>query len=146
MILFCDTSALAKLYVEEEGTDGVRRLVDRCELTAVSRIAWVEMMSALGRRLRESPGDSAALTLAKSRFVRDWPGYLALDLTQGLVELAGTYAEAFALRAYDGVQLASAAWLRRELADDDLRFACFDARLVQAATVLGIAVAGIEAA
>ena len=51
--------------------------------------------------------------------------------------VAGEYAEAFALRACDSVQLAAVTTLHRE-ASGDVRFACFDSRLAKAARVLGI--------
>ena len=137
MILFCDTSALVKLYVREDGTDEVTEQVAACEVVAVSRIAWVEVMSALARRSREQPQDEAVLAQVRQQVARDWPRYLKVELTQALLELAGDYAEAFALRAYDSLQLASAHTLHREM-PGQVRFACFDSRLVKAAQVLGI--------
>lgn len=137
MILFCDTSALVKLYVREDGTDAVTEQVAQCEVVAVSRIAWVEMMSALARRAREQVQDVALLAQVRQQVTLDWPRYLKVELTQPLLELAGDYAEAFALRAYDSVQLASAQTLHREM-PGQLKFACFDGRLVKAAGVLGM--------
>lgn len=137
MILFCDTSALAKLYVQEHGTDAVMAQVAASDAIAVCRIAWVEIMSAWARRSREQPGDAAVIALARERFAADWPQYLTLEVNQALVELAGEYADAFALRAYDGVQLAAAQTLNQEL-PGEVRFACYDSRLVTAARVLGI--------
>ena len=115
MILFCDTSALVKLYVQEEGTDTVTGQAIASDAIAVCRIAWVEIMSALARRAREQPRDAAAIAQARERFAADWPQYLTLEINQELVELAGEYADAFALRAYDSVQLAAAQTLNREL-------------------------------
>ena len=137
MILFCDTSALVKLYVHEDGTDVMVRETATGDLIAVCRIAWVETMSAMARRSREQPRDAATIARARNRVVADWPHYLTLDLTQELVELAGEYADAFALRAYDSVQLAAVQTVHREL-PGEVRFACFDGRLVKAARVLGI--------
>jgi predicted nucleic acid-binding protein len=94
-------------------------------------------MSALARRAREQPQDASAIAQARGRFVTDWPHYLTLEVTQELVVLAGEYAEAFALRAYDSVQLAAAQTLQLEM-PGEVAFACFDNRLVKAAGVLGI--------
>ncbi len=140
MILFCDTSALVKLYVEEDGSDLVMTQAEASEAVAVCRIAWVELMSAFARRAREVPADAAALDRARRRFKSDWPHCLTIELTQGVAELAGEYAEAFALRAYDSMQLAAVMTLHRETAGS-LRFACFDSRLTKAAQVLDIALA-----
>jgi predicted nucleic acid-binding protein len=137
LILFCDTSAVVKLYVHEDGTDTVTERAAASEILAVCRIAWVETMSALARRSREQPRDASTIALARQRFVADWPHYLTLEITQDLVELAGEYSEAFALRAYDSIQLAAAQTLHREM-PGEVAFACFDSRLAKAAGVLGI--------
>jgi predicted nucleic acid-binding protein len=137
LILFCDTSALVKLYVQEEGSDRMLEHAGASEIIAVCRIAWVETMSALARRSREWPQDVPGIMLARQRVIDDWPSYLALDVTQTLVELAGDYADAFALRAYDSVQLAAVRTLHQEL-PREVRFACHDSRLVKAARLLGI--------
>lgn len=60
-----------------------------------------------------------------------------VEVTQPLVELAGDYAESFALRVHDSVQLAAAQTVHREV-PGQVRFACFDNRLVKAAKLLGI--------
>lgn len=137
MILFCDTSALVKLYVQEDGSELVMAQAEACEAVAVCRSAWVEIMSAFARRTREVPADAPALDRARRRLKADWPHCLTLELTHAVAGLAGEYAEAFALRAHDSVQLAAVMTLHRETTGD-LRFACFDNRLTKAARVLGI--------
>ena len=137
MILFCDSSALVKLYVHEDGSDAVSAQAAASEVLAVCRLTWVEVMSALARRVRERPQDSVAVATARQRFTADWPRYLCLEVTQELAELAGDYADTFALRAYDSVQLAAAELARRDM-PGQVHFACFDARLSKAAKVLGI--------
>ena len=140
MILFCDTSAFVKLYVQEEGSDAVLEQAAASDAVAVCRIAWVQMMSAMARRSREVPEDEPALNRARRRVAADWPHHLTLDITQALVELAGDYAEAFALRACDSVQLAAVQTAHREM-PGDVKFACFDACLLKAARILGIELA-----
>ena len=137
MILFCGTSALVRLYVQEEGTDTVTAQAASSETLAVCRIAWVETMCALARREREQPQDAAAIGRARQRFAADWPLHLTLEVTQELVVLAGDYPEAFALHAHDSVQLAAAQTLHLEM-PGQVEFACFDSRLSKAAGVLGI--------
>ncbi len=137
MILFCDTSALVKLYLDEDDTPAVSAQAAVSDLIAVCRIAWVEAIAAMARRSREQSQDTTAIAQARQRFIADWPEFLTLELTPGLAELAGDYADAFALRAYDSVQLAAAQTLHQEL-PGEVRFACYDSRLVKAARVLGI--------
>jgi predicted nucleic acid-binding protein len=137
MILFCDTSALVKLYVAEAGSDLVRTAVEQAEAIAVSRIAWVEAHAAFARRVREESLDAAAIEDARAALSGDWPHYVVLEVDQALVELAAEYADTFALRAYDSMQLA-AAFVTARLTEEDVRFACFDLRLNKAAKVLGM--------
>jgi len=140
VILFCDTSALLKLFVLEEHSDAVVAAAAAADAVAVSRLAWPEVMSALARRERESPRDAATLAQARQACIALWPDLVVVEVNQPLVQLAGDYAEAFALRAYDSVQLAALQTLRLQ-SGEDVRFACFDSRLAKAAAVLGVAAA-----
>ena len=137
MILFCDTSALVKLYVQEDASSVVQALAEAASTIAVCRIAWAEAMAALSRRSRESPADGVAIEVVRSRFRSDWRRYAIVEVTQQLVELAGDYADTFALRGYDSIQLAAARILQ-VATNEELQFACFDARLKKAAKVLGM--------
>ena len=140
MILFCDTSALVKLYVQEAFSAEVCAVAVEARAIAVSRIAWAETMATLARRVRESPADAEVIEAVRARFRADWSSFAVVEVTQSLVELAGDYADTFALRAYDSVQLASARLLQE--GSDDFCFACFDTRLQKAASVLGMKTLG----
>ena len=58
-----------------------------------------------------------------------------MEISQTLVETAGRFADAFALRGYDSVQLAAAHVLKGSTARP-LIFASYDRRLNQAAQLL----------
>lgn len=137
MILFCDTSALVKLYILEDSSRDMQALAGAASAIAVCRIAWAEMMAALARRAREFPNDADAIEVVRKRLRTDWPRYVVVEVTQALVELAGEYADTFALRGYDSVQLAAARTLQ-DLAGEEIQFACFDSRLGKAARMLGM--------
>lgn len=137
MILFCDTSALVKLYLVEAESDAVRALADEAESVAVCRIAWAEAYAALSRRAREVPADATLIGQAKLALSADWPHYVVVEATQNVVEQAGEFADTFALRGYDSAQLA-AAYEAKQVSRLPVSFACFDARLNKAARVLGM--------
>ena len=137
MILFCDTSALVKLYLQEPFSQEVKALLAQCDNVAVSRVAWAEAIAALSRRAREEPSDAAVITAAKQALQQDWPHYVVLEVSQPIVEQAGEFADAFSLRAYDAVQLASAAHIAK-VAQTEVTFACFDVRLSKAARLLAM--------
>ena len=139
MILFCDTSALIKLYIHESDSPAMRIAADAASSLAVCRIAWAEAMAAFARRAREVPADAALLEEARQRLQAHWPHYAVVEITQPLVALAGDYADTFALRGYDSVQLA-AAHLVYQASPEGVCFACFDSRLNKAAKVLGMGV------
>jgi predicted nucleic acid-binding protein len=137
MILFCDTSALLKLYIVEAGSDTLKARVQEAEAVAVCRIAWAEACAALARRAREVPQDAAAIEQAKAALAADWPRFVVMEIDQPLVERAGDYADLFALRGYDSIQLA-AAFEAGRISQMPICFACFDTRLNKAAKLLGM--------
>lgn len=137
MILFCDTSALLKLYITEVGSETLKIKMIEAEAISVCRIAWAEAHAALARRVREVPEDAAVIEQAKAALARDWPSFIVMEVTQPLMERAGDYADTFALRGYDSVQLA-AAFEAGRVAETAICFACFDTRLNKAASVLGM--------
>ena len=96
-------------------------------------------MAAMARQVREKPYDTAVIALARLQFEAQWSNFAIIEVTQPLVELAGNYADTFALRGYDSVQLAAARSLQ-ESTTEPMLFACFDERLCKAAKILGMQV------
>lgn len=137
MILFCDTSALIKLYIAEEGSDAIKMQLSLAEAVAVCRISWAEAHAALSRRAREVPQDARVIEQAKVALAADWQHFVVLEIDQVLIERAGEYADTFALRGYDSVQLA-AAFETGRISQLPIFFACFDTRLNKAAKLLGM--------
>ena len=141
MILFCDTSALVKLYIAEEGSGAIIKQLAQAQAVAVCRVAWAEAHAAFARRVREVPADAAVIEQAKAALTADWPQFVIMEVTQALVERAGDYADTFALRGYDSVQLAAADEAAR-ITQIAVHFACFDVRLNKAAKTLGMGCIG----
>jgi len=139
VILYCDTSALLKLFVEEDGSDRMVMARSHFDYLTVCRITWAESMAAFAQRSRIRGANQPMLAQAKSAVEKAWSDFAIVDVTQPLVEKAGIYAEAFALRGYDSVQLAAAHSLQEQLSLP-LTFACFDHRLNQAAQLLQLKV------
>jgi len=141
LILFLDTSALVKLYIVEADSSAVHTSVAAAQTVAVCRIAWAEACAALARRAREVPADEDAIIAARQALARDWPHFFIVEVTQSVVERAGVFAETFALRAYDSVQLAAACEIVA-VAPGQVAFGCFDNRLNNAARILGLGISG----
>lgn len=137
MRLYLDTSALVKLYVEEEGSPLVRKAVEEAEAVATSIIGYVEARAAFARRHREKRISLPDYRRVIRDFESDWDRYLVLQATDILIRRAGRLAEAHNLRAYDAIHLASATVLRQRLADT-LSFASWDSQLQAAALREGL--------
>ena len=135
MTLFCDTSALVKLVIEEPESEHMLRAANEAEWIAVCRITWAEAVAAMARRAREDPASADAIQQAREQLGLLWPSLLIVEVSQPLVEAAGRFADGFALRGYDSVQLAAAQQLQNTI-EQPLTFACFDRRLNQAAELL----------
>ena len=96
-------------------------------------------MAALARRQREDPNSSADLDEARQHLIHSWSTFSTVEVNQPLVETAGRFADVFALRGYDSVQLAAAHQLLLN-AEQTVVFASYDRRLNQAALLLQLEV------
>lgn len=137
MRLYLDTSALLKLYVEEPGSLQVEQAAEGAQTMATSMITYVETKAALSRRRRDG-----SLTVTEHKklvrdFESDWKKYFVIEASETLIRNAGKFAEVHALRGYDAIQLASAAYLQTTLGEV-VTFASWDDRLEAAATRQGL--------
>lgn len=140
MRAYLDTSAVVKLLILEAGSVELSLALSGGgteALLASSQISYVEARAAIARRERESTASLAACAVARRQLEEDWAAYAVVDVTPTLVRLAAEYAEAFALRGFDAVQLASAHTVQSTVAGP-LTFMAFDIRLNRAAKLLGL--------
>lgn len=137
MRLYLDTSALVKLYVDEEGSPLVRSAVDRAGLVATSAIAYVEARAACVRRRYEG----GLSTTNYRRIIRDldtdWDRYLVVQMTDPLIREGARLAEVYRLRAYDAVHVAAATTVSLRLAEAVV-FASWDLDQARAAKAEGL--------
>ena len=133
MILYLDTSSLIKLYVEESNSREIELLVAEASLVVTSVVAYAEARSALARLGREGALTSEEHAVAKADLERDWPRYLALEVTPEVWHDAGDLAEKHALRGFDSLHLASFLHLASTDFGEPVRFSSFDDRLNRAA-------------
>lgn len=139
MLLFCDTSALIKLLIDEPDSAQIHQASERAGVIAACRMTWAEAMAAMARRQREDPTSADEIDLARQRLIKLWPSFTIVEVSQQLVEAAGRFADGFALRGYDSVQLAAAHELHLTFGES-VTFACYDRRLNQAAQLLQLEV------
>ncbi len=139
MILYLDTSALVKLYVNEDGSYDVRKYVQLASVVATSKIAFVEARSAFARAKREKMLSSESYSRIVERLDYDWERYMIVEISDGLIKVAGELTEKFCLRGFDAIHHASAHFLHQQTGHTVLA-ACWDARLWQALKKSGLKV------
>ena len=132
MIAYLDTSSLVKLYVEENNSTLVRRLVESAQVVATSVVAYPEARAAFARQRREGGLTAAQHDRVRDDFEQDWPRFLAVDVSEAVYRNAGALAEKHGLRGFDGIHLASYLSLFREAAWQ-VQFSAFDEAMNRAA-------------
>lgn len=138
MIVYLDTSAFLKLYLDEKDSQATRRLVDAAVAVCAHVITYAEMCAAFAQAVRTRRLTEADRAYQKDCFDADWDALQVLPVDEPLVRRAGRLAEEFELRGFDSLQLAAAERVWRQ-APEHFRLAAFDARLVSAAQALGMA-------
>ena len=137
MILFLDSSALVKQYVDESGSQAVRAWFDTHTII-VSPLTFAEVMCALARRWRENLLSEQEFNRLTDAFQQDWPTLLHVPVDDAVVSLVAWASRRWALKGADTLQLASAV----SLVDPsiDVGFASADVRLTKAAREAGLIV------
>lgn len=131
MMLYLDTRALVKLYVDEPTSQELTSALDNTEAVATSLLAYTEARAAFARARREARLSAQAYRQVVETFNKDWPRYITVEITDRLVKDAGELAAHRALRGYDALHLASALVLREQISS--VTFLAFDRELNAAA-------------
>lgn len=128
MICYLDTSALVKIYVQEEGSDQVSSLVNNSMVIATCKIAFAEARAAFARSYREGLLEQHDYQRIINSFLNDWSRYLVLEISDTLVMLAGDLAEKHQLRGFDTIHLATALIFAQQV-KKQITVSCWDRRL-----------------
>ena len=140
--LYLDTSALVKLYVEEEGRETVFEAVEKAEWVATSTVAYAEARATFARKVRSGDLPERGRRQAVSDLDVEWRGFVRISVSNRVAYRAGEMAERYDLRGFDAIHLASAARLGEEFSG--VRFLACDARLMEAARGTPVRVYGEE--
>jgi uncharacterized protein len=130
-VIYLDTSALIKRFVNEKGSL-VQSIVQRTGAIATAKIAYSEIFAGLTRKLREGNLSKVQYALACRQFENDWHAYLRVELEDDILLLARDLIQRRPLRGFDAVHLASALRLKVALGEE-VTFAAADGRLLKAA-------------
>ena len=140
--VYLDTSALVKLYIEEDGTQQVVDLTENPDRNRIIilDVTQIELRSAIRRRERE--GDIAIAD--SERILRQAEedtssSFLVQPSTAAMIEEAARLIDGYPLRTYDALQLAGCLVVGQTL-PEPLIFVCADSRLCEAGRLEGLAV------
>jgi predicted nucleic acid-binding protein len=125
-----------KRYVEEPGTDVVRRLLTEGVVTT-ARFSQTEIASGLARRCREGAFSDTERDRALLAVHADFAAIALVELTGAVISKSIGLLVRQMLRAADALQLASCLELRERL-DLPVVFVAGDKRLLDAARAEGL--------
>jgi uncharacterized protein len=143
---FLDSSALVKRFAQETGTAFVFSLLrpSAHHTLYAARLTEVEVCAALARRRKLLTLSPAQASKAQRRFRRDFPQrFIYVALNDSIVDEAVRLADAYVLRGYDAIQLASALFANSQRllkSLPSLIFVSADIDLNQAAQSRGLAI------
>ena len=132
MKTFFDSSALAKRYVEEPGSQAVESLCATATELALSVVCIPEIVSALNRCVRERSLSASQYEVAKESLSADIRDVSIVNLTPYVISTCTAVLEAGPVRAMDALPIACAVRWVAEL------FVSADKRQVAAAKRAGL--------
>lgn len=138
MKVFLDTSALAKRYVAEQGSDQVLAVCQRADSLVISVICLPELISTLCRLVREEKLASAAYRALKGGMMANLADVDICEITQEVLASVVSLLELHPLRAMDGLHVACA------LACAPDAFVSADHRQLSAARKAGLSVIDVS--
>lgn len=108
MILFADTSALVKRYIDETGSDSIDDLLARADVLIVSSVTRIEHSSALARRLKDKSLDKKSYEIALTEFNNDFKFIEVIPFNADVETSALNFIKKHGMKTLDAIQLSSA--------------------------------------
>jgi predicted nucleic acid-binding protein len=136
--IFVDSSALAKRYIEEKGSDRLQAIISSASALGVSVICIPELISALCRRRRERRLSSQQYRDAKAAVLSDIEDASVIGISEEVIARSVELLEHFPLRSADALHIACVAEWSAEL------FVSADERQARAARAHGLQVEVLE--
>jgi len=137
MILYLDSSALVKRYIDEAGSDQVAAMFQEYRVIGTATITRAEISAAFKKAARIGLVGEEKAKESLLAFRAEWESYHRLPLSAIVISRADALAWDYDLRGYDAVHLA-AALLWGEGLNETVAMATFDRQLWQAAQKAGL--------
>lgn len=108
MKVFFDSSAFAKRYIVEPGSDKVEKICSQSSMVGVSSICLPEIISALCRLRRQSTLTEDQYEIAKQALLRDLQDALVCNITPSVIKRSIHILETSKVRSLDALHIACA--------------------------------------
>jgi predicted nucleic acid-binding protein len=139
LILYFDSSALVKRYVEEAGSNDVLDWMDDSGLNGTVLVTRAEIAAAITRAKRMKYLSEEYARAFLNIFRDEWSSFTHIPITEALVARADRLACEYNLRGYDAIHLAAAlTW--QDLLDTPITLVTYDRELAEAARASGMLV------
>lgn len=132
MKVFFDSSALAKRYIREKGSEKVETILKKASSLGLSSLCPVEIISALCRRRRELALTKDQYLLSKQAIIDDARDAEIVNVVPRVVGKAIAILEEANLRTIDAIHIASALEWKADV------FVSSDRRQLSAAVAAGL--------
>ncbi|MEN6436957.1 MAG: type II toxin-antitoxin system VapC family toxin [Syntrophobacter sp.] len=131
-MIFLDSSALVKRYIEEDGSDKVNALLQERSVAAASRLAYPEILAAITRRHKAKEIEAGVFDRIQKAFKADWASFVVVEFHKDVFQFVDEIITKYALKGADSVHLSSALWLKSAM-KQDIVFVASDLELIKAA-------------
>lgn len=142
-LLYLDTSALVKLYVQEAGTEFMLKLAhpDSNNQLAILSLTRLEFRAAVRRRAKLGDFEPLIVDALLLSFSQHFATVFQVQpVNDVVIEEASGVIDRHTIRAYDAIQLAGCLALRATIrGETDVHFVCADQQLLEAARAEGVA-------
>ena len=108
MRTFFDSSAFAKRFIEEPGSDEVEKICQKTESIGLSSLCLPEIISALNKRVREKSISRKSYSIIKKRLLEEIEDADLINVIPEIIARSILLLEKNKLRTIDAVHLASA--------------------------------------
>lgn len=108
MFSFFDSSAFAKRFIEESGSDEIQKICMNSESIALSSICFPEIISALNRRLRENSISVKDYLMIKEKMIVEFENIEIINVVPEVIAKSISLLEKNNIRTIDAIHIASA--------------------------------------
>jgi hypothetical protein len=108
MKVFFDSSAFAKRYIMEPGSDEVEKICSQSAMLGVSSVCLPEIISALSRLRRQSVITEGQYESAKQALLKDLEDALICNITPSVIKQSIHILESSKVRTLDALHVACA--------------------------------------